>query len=75
MTDSHNLHVEVQGGDIIVTLPGTGYRISYGRVGGRARLAAFDYVMDSEADTAPSVFLTRSLKAANDKARELGWLK
>ncbi len=73
--DKHDLHVRVQGGDITVTLPGTDYTVTYKQWTALGHLvmtySSFDLHL-----TTPSVskFRARAWQAANDKARELGWI-
>jgi hypothetical protein len=71
------LHVEVQGDDIVVTLPGTSYVVTY------YRAAAFPQQLltkshsgrdDQAAPMTQTEFHARAWKAANAKARELGWI-
>jgi hypothetical protein len=72
-----DLHVEVQGGDIVVSLPGSSYAVTY------YRAAAFPQQLltkshsgrwDQGAPITTAEFHARAWKAANDKARELGWI-
>ena len=59
------LHVEVQGGDIVVTLPGTSYRVVYCKpAGSNARRASMKV----------ATFLALARKLANAKGRGLGWI-
>ena len=71
------LRVEVQGDDIVVTLAGTSYVVTY------YRAAAFPQQLltkshsgreDQDAPMTQAEFHARAWKAANDKARELGWI-
>ena len=75
--DKRDLHVEVQGDDIVVTLPGTSYVVTY------YRATAFPQQLltkshsgreDQDAPMTQAAFHARAWKAANDKARELGWI-
>jgi len=72
-----NLHVEVQGSDIIVTLPGTNYVVTY------YRAAAFPQQLltkshsgreNKETPMTETEFHARAWRAATNKARELGWV-
>jgi hypothetical protein len=74
MTD---LHVEVQGGNIVVTLPGTSYVVTY------YRAAAFPQQLLTKSHSGreeqgtqmtQAKFLARAWKLANNTARELGWV-
>ena len=71
------LHVDVQGDDIIVTLPGTSYVVTY------YRATAFPQQLltkshsgreDQNAPMTQAEFHARAWKAANDKAKGLGWI-
>ena len=76
MTDDHGLHVEVQGGDIIVTLPGTSFMVTYFKPAGTSHLIArSNWTNDPDASIELGEFLEQAWTAANDTARERGWLK
>ena len=71
------LRVEVQGDDIVVTLPGTSYVVRY------YRATAFPQQLLTKShsgreDQGPPMtqaeFHTRAWKVANAKARKLGWI-
>ena len=71
------LSVEVQGDDIVVTLPGTSYMVTY------YRAAAFPQQLltkshsgreDEGAPMTQTEFHARAWKAASHKARALGWI-
>jgi hypothetical protein len=69
------LDVEVHGDEMIVTLPGTNYVATYYRATPRELLAKCN--SGQEADGAlmtQAEFHGRAWAAANDKARELGWI-
>ena len=72
-----SLSVEVQGDDIVVTLPGTSYVVTY------YRATAFPQQLltkshsgreDQGGPMTQAEFHARAWKAANAKARELGWI-
>lgn len=72
-----SLSLAVQGDDIVVTLPGTSYVVTY------YRAAAFPQQLltkshsgreDQDAPMTQTEFHARAWKAANAKARELGWI-
>jgi hypothetical protein len=71
------LSVEVQGDDLVVSLPGTTYVVTY------YRATAFPQQLltkshsgreDQGAPMTQAEFHARAWKAANAKARELGWI-
>jgi hypothetical protein len=74
MTD---LHIEVRDNEIIVTLPGSSYTVTYYKPANSPQLLAkrFHNKDDSRATMTQAEFLARAWKLANDKARELGWIK
>lgn len=76
MTDAHNLQVNVQGSDIVVTLEGTNFKVVYHKPPGSPQLMAKWYsTKDKNAGEAKrAAFLTDAWRAAKEKARELGWL-
>ncbi len=71
-----NLHVEVRDQDIIVTMPGTSLRVVYRKPNrGPQLVARLDYFQDQQrGPITRAAFLVLALKAANEKARELGWI-
>lgn len=74
MTHSDLLKVEVQGADILVALRGTCFRVKY-RKREAPWLIAQEYGPDDpDAPVTLSEFRALAWTAANDKARELGWL-
>jgi hypothetical protein len=73
--DAHSL-VEVRHQDIVVTMPDTSFRVVYRKPHRGSQLVArLDYFQDQQkGPITRAEFLARALKAANDKARELGWI-
>ena len=76
MTDGRDLRVEVRVDEIIVTLPGTSYTVTYYKPLNSPQLLAKNFTAkdDGRASMTNAEFLSRAWKAANDKARELGWI-
>ncbi len=72
-----NLHVEARDRDIIVTMPGTSFRVVYRKPDrGPQLVARLDYFQNEQkGPITRAEFLARAWKLANDKARELGWIK
>jgi hypothetical protein len=75
MTD-HDLQVEVQGDDIIVTMQGTSFRVVYRRPHLDPGLVAkLDYFPEEQkGPITHAEFFASAQKLAADKARELGWI-
>jgi hypothetical protein len=69
-----NLRVEVQGSFILVAMRGTCFRAKY-RKQDAPWLALDEWVEDSEASITFREFRTLAWEAANEKARDLGWVK
>ena len=73
---TQELSVKVQGDEIIVTMPGTRFRVVYRKphreLGLVAKLDYFRY--EQKGPITRAVFHGRAWRAANDKARELGWI-
>ena len=70
------IHCQVGDDEIIVTLPGTTYTVTYYKPDRSPQLLA-RLISDADDKRAPlklSEFLSEAWKAANSKARELGWI-
>jgi len=69
--------VEVLGGDIVVTLPGTNCRIAYTKTRDNKLIASTftaPKVSSEKGGITFSKFLALAWAAANKKAREIGWI-
>ena len=64
----------VAGDAIIVTLPGTSFRVTYQRQNGSLIATDFSGTDIGRKITMP-VFLSQAWNAANEKARELSWIR
>ena len=71
-----DLHIEVRHQDIVVTMPGTNLRVVYRKPHRGSQLVPrLDYFQDQQkGPITRAKFLAHALKAANHKARELGWI-
>jgi hypothetical protein len=67
---------EVRDDEIIVTLPDTGFGVTYFKPADLPQLIANKFPRENEKGAAltHSEFLARAWKLANDEARELGWI-
>ena len=77
MTDNPDLHVKVQGDNIIVTLPGTSYVVTYYRSAAFPQQLITKSHSGDEEQHAPMTqaeFFARAWRVANDRAYELGWI-
>jgi hypothetical protein len=68
-----DVQVAVEDGAIIVTLPGTSFCVVY-RKGADPWLLVSDIRDDPNSPISKYTFRARAWVAANDKARELGWI-
>jgi hypothetical protein len=70
-----DLRVELVDDHIIITLPGTSYRVTYYKRSGFPRPIARQHPSrdDPNAPMTKAEFLARAWTLANDKTRELGW--
>ena len=71
----HILDVKVEGDKIIVTQPGSSFRATYCKSPDKPKLAELPAMqIDKGGPVARSEFELLAWEAANEKARELGWL-
>jgi hypothetical protein len=69
------LRLETQGSDIVITLPGTSYEVSFRKLDDYPGISASHNMQDErDAPFTRAEFLARAWRIANDKARELGWI-
>ena len=68
--------VEVRDDEIIVTMPGTSYAVTYCKPANSSQLLARRIAESDDKRTSMSLseFLTLAWKLANERARELGWI-
>ena len=71
-----HIQLEVWDDEIIVSLPGTSYAVTYYKPANSPQLLArsFPRKEDRRVSMTLADFLTSAYKLANDKARELGWI-
>ena len=76
MMDTSDLHMEVDGLDIIVTMPGTKHRVTFQRpADGRQLIPKPEHVpVQKEDSISREAFIAYAWVVATDKARELGWI-
>jgi hypothetical protein len=72
-----NLRIDVVYDEILVSLPGTTYSVIYFKREGSPQLSARHIPMADDLRTPVklSQFLERAWREANDKARDLGWIR
>jgi hypothetical protein len=68
--------LDVAGDEMLVTLRGTSYAVTYFKRGGAPALLAKDFMQDDDPciTVTSAEFLEVAWKVAIDKARELGWI-
>jgi hypothetical protein len=66
--------VVLEADTIVVTMPGTSYSITYRKLHDAPWLVASDVSDDPDSPINKYTFRARAWIAANDKARELGWI-
>ena len=71
-----HLHVEARDRDIVVTMPGTSFRVVYRKRDRSPQLVArLDYFQNEQkGPITRAEFIAKALKLAIEKARELGWI-
>ena len=71
-----SIHVNVVNDEIIVSLPGTSYSVTYFKRETSPQLLAknISHSEDARTPVRLSDFLARAWRRANDKARKLGWI-
>jgi hypothetical protein len=71
-----DLDLEVQDGDITVVLPGTSYSVTYYKPRNSPQLLAKRIARTDDPSVAMTLseFLVAAWKAANNRARDLGWI-
>ena len=77
MTENHDLCVEIRTSEIVVTMPGTSYAMTYIKPVFFSILISkpFKWKRDySQAPITPAEFKKQADVAAKVKARELGWI-
>jgi hypothetical protein len=76
MTDFTALSIRMRGKDLIVTLPGSNYAVTYFKPDDCPGLLAKDIVQkdDPRLPQTAAEFLSKAWKIANQKAKELGWI-
>lgn len=71
-----DLRLDVVDDEIIVSLPGTSYSVTYFKGANSPQLLArnISHTDDLRTSVTLSEFLSGAWRLANDKARELGWI-
>jgi hypothetical protein len=74
--DRTHIQLEVWDDEIIVSLPGTSYAVTYYKPANSPQLLAKNFPGDDDVRTelTQAEFLATAWRLANDKARELRWI-
>jgi hypothetical protein len=72
--ETGEISVEVVGGEIVVTKLGTTFLLAYRKSAEEPRLVLRRSRIPPTTDSLRSTFRAHAWQAANDKARELGWI-
>ena len=76
MAQTTQIKVDVEDGRIVVTLPGTTFQATYFKQPEEPQIRQHEAMTgDSGADISRKEFEVLAWKAAEDKARELGWIE
>jgi hypothetical protein len=77
MSFDPQLSVDVAGNEILVTLRGSSYAVTYFKRRGSQGLFAKDIIHkdDPRISMTSAEFLAKAWKTANERARELGWIR
>jgi hypothetical protein len=70
---ARKLDLEIQT-SIVVTMPGTDFKVAFRKMPDSPQLSAELLTDDKDAGISRHEFLAAAWHAANDKARELGWI-
>jgi hypothetical protein len=70
------ISLDIAGNEMLVTLRGTGYAVTYFKRGGAPGLLAKDFIQDDDpcVTVTSADFLEVAWKVAIDKAREIEWI-
>ena len=71
---SVDLRTEVEGDELLVTLPGTSYAVKYRRLAKQLYCKEYPMQTDRRSPLNHAEFIAKAWKIANEKARELGWV-
>ena len=69
------LRLEMKGTEFVITMPGTSYQVTFRKLADGPGFSASHNIRDDWGPITRSEFLARAWQVANDKARELGWIK
>jgi hypothetical protein len=72
---SDDLRIEVEGEDLRVTLPGTSYAVKCCKLGDQLYCKEYPMQVDRRSPLSQAEFVGKAWTMANEKARDLGWIR
>ena len=72
---SDDLRIEVEGEDLLVTLPGTSYAVKCCKLANQLYCKEYPMQVDRRSPLSQAEFIGKAWTMANEKARDLGWIR
>ena len=72
---SDDLRLEVEGEELLVTLPGTSYAVRYYKLANQLYSKEYPMEVDRRSPLSQAEFIGKAWTMANEKARNLGWIR
>ena len=72
---SDDLRIEVEGAELLVTLPGTSYAVRYYKLANQLYSKEYPMEVDRRSPLSQAEFIGKAWTMANEKARDLGWIR
>ena len=72
---SDNLRIDVEGEELLVTLPGTSYVVKYCKLANQLDCSEYPTEVDRRSPLSQAEFIGRAWTMANEKARDLRWIR
>ena len=72
---SEELRIEVEGEELVVTLPGTSYAVRYCKLANQLHSKEYPMEVDRRSPLSQAEFIGKAWTMANEKARDLGWIR
>ena len=72
---SEELRIEVEGEELLVTLPGTSYAVRYYKLANQLYSKEYPMEVDRRSPLSQAEFIGKAWTMANEKARDLGWIR
>ena len=67
--------IEVEGEELVVTLPGTSYAVRYCKLAHQLHSKEYPMEVDRPSPLSQAEFIGKAWTMANEKARDLGWIR